>query len=58
MNIGKSKENFKDGKLRCFNCDIYRHLAKDCKRLNKERDIRKCYKCEKIGHIVIDCRIE
>ena len=30
MNIGKSKDNYnKDRKLRCFNCNIYRHMAKD-----------------------------
>jgi len=46
MNIGKSKENFKNRKFKCFNCNIYRYLAKNCKRPKKERDIRKCYKCE------------
>jgi len=30
MDIGKSKENFKDRKPRCFNCNLYRHIAKDC----------------------------
>ena len=28
IDIGKSKDNFdKDGKLKCFNCNIYRHIA-------------------------------
>jgi len=36
MEIGKSNENFKDGELKCFNCEIYRHIARDCKKLKKE----------------------
>jgi len=44
MDIGKSKENFKDGKPRYFNCDLYGHMAKDCQRLKREKDNRKCYK--------------
>ena len=32
MDIGKSKENFKDKKPKCFNCDLYGHMAKDCQR--------------------------
>ena len=58
MDIGKSKENFKDGKSRYFNCNIYGYIAKDCIRLKKERDNRKCYKCEQVGHIAKDCRIK
>ena len=58
MNIGKSKENFKDGKSRYFNCNIYRYLANNCKRPKKERDTRKCYKCEQIGHIAKNYKTE
>ena len=30
IDIGKSRDNFnKDGKLRCFNCNIYRHMVKE-----------------------------
>ena len=43
MEIGKSNENFKDRKPKCFNCKIYRHVVKDCKKPKKEKDIRKCY---------------
>ena len=30
MNIGKSNDNFKDGKSKCFNCNKYGHMAKEC----------------------------
>ena len=29
MDIGKSNENFKDGKPKCFNCNKYRYMAKE-----------------------------
>jgi len=29
MDIGKSNDNFKDGKPKCFNCNKYRHMAKE-----------------------------
>ena len=46
MDIGKVKENFdKDGKPKCFNCEIYRHMAKDCQKPKKEKDTQKCYEC-------------
>ena len=31
INIRKSKDNFKNRKPKCFNCKIYKHMAKDCK---------------------------
>ena len=30
IDIGKSKDNFKDEKPKYFNCRIYIHIAKDC----------------------------
>jgi len=31
MNIGKTKENFdKDRKLKCFDCEIYGYMVKNC----------------------------
>ena len=29
MDIGKSNKNFKDRKPKCFNCNKYRHMAKE-----------------------------
>ena len=51
MNIGKSKYNYnKDRKLRCFNCNIYRYIIKDCQKPEKEKGTRKCYKYNKVGY--------
>ena len=30
MDIGKSHNNFKNRKPKCFNCNKYRHMAKEC----------------------------
>ena len=57
INIGKSKYNFsKDRKLRCFNCNTYRHIAKDCQRLKKEKETRRCYQCDKVEYLAKNCR--
>ena len=49
MNIGKSNKNFKDGKPKCFNCNKYGYMAKEC-------ETRICFKYDKEGHIARDCR--
>ena len=56
MDIGKSNNNFKDGKLKCFNCNKYGHMVKECRSERKERETRTCFKCEKKGHIARDCK--
>jgi len=56
VNIGKSNENFKDGKPKCFNCNKYGHMVKECQLKKKERETRKCFKCEKEEHITKDCK--
>ena len=49
MDIRKIKDNFnKDRRPKCFNCNTYEYMAKDCKKLKKEQDTRKYYKCEKM----------
>jgi len=59
MDIGNIKKNCnKDRKPKCFNCEIYGHIEKDCKKPMKEKDTRKCYECGRIGHIARDCRIK
>jgi len=38
MDIWKSKDNYnKNRKLRCFNCNAYKHIAKDCRKLKKKK---------------------
>ena len=56
MDIGKSNENFKDGKPKCFNCNKYRHMAKKCQVKKKEQETRTCFKYNKEGHIAKDCK--
>jgi len=57
MDIGKSRDNFdKNGKPKCFNCNIYGYLAKKCRRSKKDKETRKCYKYDKVGHLAKDCR--
>ena len=56
MDIGKSNNNFKDGKPKCFNCNKYGHIAKECRSEKKEREMRTCFKCDKKGHITKDCK--
>ena len=36
MDIGKSNNNFKDGKPKCFNCNKYGHMAKECRAEKRE----------------------
>ena len=58
MDIRKSRDNFdKNGKLRCLNYSIYRYIAKEFQKPKRERKIRKCYKCDKVGYIVKNYRI-
>ena len=54
IDIGRSNDNFKDRKPKCFNYNKYRHMARDCRGKKKEREMRKCFKCDKEGHIAKD----
>jgi len=38
MDIGKSNDNFKDGKPKYFNCNKYGYMAKECRLKKKERE--------------------
>ena len=56
IDIGKSTKNFKDKKPKCFNCNKYGHMAKECRLEKKEREIQTCFKCDKKEHIAKDCK--
>ena len=57
MDIEKSRNNFdENGKPKCFNCNLYKYLAKECRRPKKEKEMRKCYKCDKQGYLAKDCK--
>ena len=36
MDIRRSNDNFKDGKPKCFNCNKYEYMAKECQMKKKE----------------------
>ena len=55
MDIGKSNNNFKNGKPKCFNYNKYRHMAKECWK-KKEKETRRCFKYDKKEHIAKDCK--
>ena len=38
IDIGKSNDNFKNGKPKCFNCNKYGHIAKECRSEKKEQE--------------------
>ena len=56
MDIGKSNDNFKDGKLKYFNCNKYGHMAKEYRSEKKKRETQMCFKYNKKGHIAKDCK--
>ena len=56
MDIGKSNNNFKDRKPKCFNYNKYGHMAKECRAEKKEQETQTCFKCDKKGYIAKDCR--
>jgi len=56
IDIGRSNNNFKDGKLKYFNYNKYGYMTKECRAKKKEQETRKCFKCDKEGHITKDCK--
>ena len=56
MDIGKSNNNFKNGKPKCFNYNKYGHMAKECRSEKKEQETWMCFKCNKKGHITKNCK--
>ena len=50
MDIGKSNDNFRDRKPKCFNCNKYGHMVKECQ-LKKKEDKWSCFKYDKEEHI-------
>ena len=55
IDIGKSNDNFKEGKMKCFNCNKYSYMAKEYWK-KKEKETRKYFKCDKEGHIAKNYR--
>jgi hypothetical protein len=54
MEIGQRRlEWSKDGTPKCYRCDQYSHIGKEC--LKKSQGV-KCYGCGKFGHLAKECQ--
>ena len=59
MNIEKIWGSFnKQGRPKCFNCNTYKYMARECKKPKKSRETRKYYKYDKVGHLAKDYRFK
>jgi hypothetical protein len=57
MEVGRQMPAFNErGQPKCFKCNTYGHMAKDCRKGNNKGE-RKCYNCGKGGHFAKDCRL-
>jgi len=57
MDVGKAQDSFDENKRpRCFNCNAYGHMVRECRKPKKKKKTRKCFKCDKVGHLAKDCR--
>ena len=56
MDIGKSNDNFKNKKPKCFNCNKYSHMVKEYWTKKKEKETRRYFKYNKKEHIAKDCK--
>jgi len=56
MEIGRQQNNGQGRKPKCYNCNKFRHMAKDCRQPKKEKKQQECFKCGKEEHIAIGCR--
>jgi len=60
MDIRKTKDkNDKNRKLKYqyLNYNFYRYIVKDCRKPKKEKEIRKCYKYNKVGYLIKNYRL-
>jgi hypothetical protein len=54
MEIGQTRfEWSKDGTPKCYKCDQFGHIGRECP---KKFQGVKCHRCGKFGHIVRDCQ--
>jgi len=57
IDIGKTRDNFDEQERpKCFNCNTYGYMVRECKKPKKSRETRKCYKYNKVRHLAKDCR--
>ena len=59
MNIRKAWDSYEENKRpRCFNYNIYRHMARECRKPKKKKETRKCYKYDKVGYLAKNCKFK
>jgi len=56
MEIGQQQNNGQGHKTKCYNCNKFRHIAKDCRQPRKGKKPQGCFKCGKEGHNAIGYR--
>ena len=56
MEIEQQQNNRQGCKAKCYNCNRFGHMAKDCQQPKKEKKLQQCFKCGKEGHIAIGYR--
>ena len=55
--LERLKNYNKEVKPWCLNYNIYGHITKDYREPKREKEMRKYYKCDKVGHLVKNYRI-
>jgi len=56
MEIREQKNNKQGCKPKYYNCNRFRHMAKDCRQPKKEKKPQEYFKCSKEEHIAIRYR--
>jgi len=56
IEIGRQQNNKQGHKPKCYNCNKFGHIAKDCRQPKREKKPQEYFKCGKEGYIAIGCK--